>query len=123
MKTIKQPIIQPTSKGRYKLAETYWLVMGEDTITIPKGFQFDGNSTLISRFDPAYVAAALVHDYLYRIPKFDSGKKITREQADIIYYKILQDLKVWKFVRGMFFVGVRLFGGSAWRKYRISQKA
>jgi len=116
---IAQPIIQPSTDGLYKLVKNYTILTPSGkTITARAGFLFDGNSTIISRFDPHWLTAALIHDWIYRTPRYDDGTPIGRLEADQLYYMILKSLGVWSWTRKLFFAGVRLFGWHAWNKYR-----
>lgn len=58
---------------------------GETTITVPKGFLTDGSSGPT----PDWGRSWLFHDWLYAVQKIDNGNKITRDQADAIYKRIL----------------------------------
>ena len=118
---MNRPIIKPASNGRYELVYPFIVRMLDRFITVRAGFLFDGNSTLISRFNPHWLDAALLHDWIYRYPNYDDGTPISRLEADQIYYIFLKHLGVWGWVRKLFFAGVRLFGWVAWRRHR-SQK-
>jgi len=109
---MKQIKIQPFNKTSYIVTEAFSIRFGGKTITIPKGFVTDGNSTFISRFSPRYVTASIIHDWLY------FTGEVTRLEADQIYFIAMKNLNTNKILRGIFYIGVRLFGGLAWRNHR-----
>lgn len=115
---MNRPIIKPSSNGLYELVYQFKIKILNHFITVRAGFLFDGNSTFISRFNPHWLDAALIHDWIYRYPRYDNGTKITRLEADQIYYIYLKHLGVWSWTRKLFYAGVRLFGWIAWNKHR-----
>ncbi len=87
-------------------------------ITVPSGFASDGAS--VPRFfwqlvfppgDQKALRAAFVHDFLYRT--HPAGW--TREQADMLFLKLLLADGMPKFRAVLAWLGVRLFGGAAWK--------
>ena len=87
-------------------------------LTIPAGFASDGAS--VPRFfwrlvfppgDHKALKAAFVHDFLYRT--HPAGW--TREVADLLFLKLLIEEGMPKFRAALAWIGVRLFGGAAWK--------
>ena len=87
-------------------------------LTVPTGFASDGAS--VPRFfwrivfppgDQKALRAAFVHDWLYRT--HPTGW--TREMADLLFLKILIENGMPKFRAVLAWLGVRLFGGPAWK--------
>lgn len=98
------------------------------TITVMKGYSWDGCTPKFSVFDffvmgtpdgilsdktgkPKAYHASLVHDALYQfLPELPPDNKIyTRKMADDIFWDILEDAKFAP--RNFYWLGVRLFGG------------
>lgn len=85
----------------------------EHIITVPRGFVTDFASTpraiwaVIPPFG-RYQLAAVVHDYLY----WEQG--CTREQADKLFLKAMEESNVAPATRSVIFRSVRVGGGSAW---------
>ena len=87
-------------------------------ITVPAGFSSDGAS--VPRFfwrlvfppgDQKALKAAFVHDFLYRT----HPEGWTREAADMLFLKLLLKEGIPKFSAVLAWLGVRLFGGKAWK--------
>ena len=90
----------------------------EEGLTVPAGFESDGAS--VPRFfwrlvfppgDQKALRAAFVHDYIYRT--HPAGW--TREMADLLFLKLLIAKGMPKFRAVLAWLGVRLFGGAAWK--------
>ncbi len=140
--TFKQPNIMPIKRGLYRLEEDYcyqWEHGGSFyRITVPAGFQYDGNSvprlvwTLagITR-DGLNRAAGLVHDFIYRhsgkLPANSfqtlahngewvciSSNIWSRLGADRIYGRLLRTAGVSSYRRRAAFWGVRAGGIFTW---------
>ena len=84
-------------------------------IVVPAGFVTDLASTpkvLWSLFPPHddYAKAAILHDYLY------ATAKVSREEADYIFYEAMGVLGVPLWKRRIIYRAVRLFGGSHYGK-------
>jgi hypothetical protein len=84
-------------------------------ITAPEGFVTDLAS--VPRLPFAYLltggighAAAVIHDVLY------SGHQVTRKVADEVFYEALLVVGIPKWQAWLMWSGVRVGGGSAWRK-------
>lgn len=85
-----------------------------ETIVIPKGFSTDLASVprlLWPAFPPweQYGPAALLHDYLYSLPKWD------RRRCDGVFREVMQQLGVGSLSRNLIYLAVRFGGGSAKR--------
>ena len=88
-------------------------------ITVPAGFSSDGAS--VPRFfwrlvfppgDQKALRAAFVHDWLYRT----HPEGWIREAADLLFLKLLLKDGMPKFRAVLAWLGVRLFGGQAWKQ-------
>lgn len=105
-------LIKPYSKTKYILAESHPFVIGATRFLIPKGFLSDGASIpkmlwklIGTPFNPSFVEAAFVHDYLWSIG-FD-GKK-----TDRAFYNILKANGVGSVRAKVMYIAV-----SAYRSY------
>lgn len=92
--------MSPSSKNKYKLKEPYYFYYEEKVKAIPKGFEFDGASiprifwTIVGTpFDPEYVEAALMHDYMlengFGVTASDRFFKVNLEFAKVNKYKLM----------------------------------
>ena len=88
---------------------------------VPRGFESDGASVprffwrfIFPPLDPSAVRAGVVHDFLYR----EQPPGWTRKDADLMFlcFLIEDGLAPSRAMRA--YLGVRLFGGIAWRKNR-----
>ena len=112
-------LIAETPEGdviRLKRKMTYYIC--DTTIEVSKGFECDGASvprilwSIVSpTIHPATIAAAILHDYIYR-----THIALTRYQADSVFYAICRadGLTMWRAM--LAWLGVRLFGGKAWKE-------
>jgi hypothetical protein len=95
------------------------------TITVPKGFKTNYASLDALRnivLFPVYALladygdmAATIHDWLYSggtITVNGEQVKVTRQQADEIFYRALRGEGIARWRAGMFFYGVRWFAAS-----------
>ena len=89
-----------------------------DGLTVPAGFSSDGAS--VPRFfwrvvfppgDQKALRAAFVHDWIYRT----HPDGWSREAADMLFLKILIEDGMPKYRAALAWLGVRLFGGPAWK--------
>ena len=87
-------------------------------LTVPAGFKSDGAS--VPRFfwrivfppgDQKALRAAFIHDWMYRT----HPEGWIREMADMLFLKLLINDGIPKFSAVMAWMGVRLFGGKAWK--------
>lgn len=114
-----RPVTQPDAnklRAAYELAGDLLVPHELGTVLVPSGFQFDGASiprpvwSLIgSPFEPAYMRAAVAHDWLYHV-----HHRHTREQADKLFCAVLIDDGVSEWVAGAMYRAVRLGGGLYW---------
>ena len=90
----------------------------DEVVVVPIGFRTDLASVprvlwaLLPPFG-RYDAAAVLHDYLYFAPA-----RMTRADADAVLYEGMLALHVLPFTRWSIYLGVRLGGWVAWRRYR-----
>jgi hypothetical protein len=102
-----------------KLRRNMTYYIGHKTITVPKGFTCDGMSVprmfwgLVSpTIHPSTIAASMLHDYLYRTHAFGWPRK----QADVLFYVLLRSDGFPRWRALLAYIGVRLFGGRAWKE-------
>lgn len=119
-------ILDETENGDiFKLRRSMTYFIGDKSITVPKGFESDGASVpcflwgLISpAVHPQTIAAAILHDYMYR----NHPEGWTRYQADAIFYAISRTDGLPMFSAVVAWVGLRLFGGKAWRNKGVTEE-
>ena len=95
-------------------------------ITVKKDYAWDGCTPKLCFFDiligtpdgvvhkdigrPKTYYASLIHDALYQfLPEIPSDVPLTRRDADAFFYRILEQYQFTP--RGLYWLGVRLFGG------------
>ncbi len=112
-------IIKSDNGDCLRLKRTMTYFFGDKTIVVPRGFECDGASvprilwgTISPTIHPQTIAGAILHDYLYRTQPED----ITRQEADAIFYAVCRadGLPFWR--AGLAWIGLRLFGGRAWKQ-------
>jgi len=95
------------------------------TVTVPRGFVFDGASVpplltaLVPRSHPAFLPAAALHDWIYS----DIDGSLTRREADDLFFEallVLQTPAVWA---RLMWTAVRAFGIVPWTLARIGRKS
>ena len=59
--------------------------------------------------------AATIHDFLYGGGLPESGKKLSRKEADEVLYRALLDEGCGQWRAWAFFIGVRAFGKAHWK--------
>ena len=126
---VPMPQVTPAAvKGTWRLLEPYHVTIGLDdgnvySFWIKAGFEFDGAS--IPRFlwrlcghplEAPRIAAALVHDWLYRAQVLDRGV------ADEIFNQICKAVGMSAWRTGPEWAALRLFGWAAWRANRKGEK-
>ena len=102
----------------FKLTKNITYCWRDKIVVVPKGFCSDGCSvprflwsSVSPNIDPRTLAAAILHDYLYRTD-IDGW---TRKEADEAFYDICRaDGLSWYKAQKAYW-GVRLFGASSWR--------
>ena len=89
------------------------------SFTIPAGFKSDGASVpcffwrvVFPPGDHRAMRAAFAHDYIYRI----HPDGWTRAEADRMFYELLIKGGIPEIRARLAYLGVRLFGRTAWRK-------
>jgi hypothetical protein len=110
---VQYPLVRFHGECDWELAKEYRL----NGYTAPKGLRFDGAS--IPRvfwwwYDPSGAAfpAAIIHDYHY------TYQPISRRSADGAFYKNLLAIGVRPAAAWLMWLGVRLFGGRAWKRHK-----
>jgi len=88
-------------------------------VIVPLGFETDFASVpriLWSVLPPwgRYSPAAVVHDWLYFNRKNMAAK---RKRADKVFYWLMKEFGVPWWKRRVMYLGVRIGGGAAWRRY------
>ena len=102
---------------------TFYVFRYSRIITVPKGFKTDGvsipyllQSLLGDPFNQLATPAAILHDFLYsKRSDYIKTYRLTRLQADIVFYDIMLAHKVSKVKAIGYFVCVRLCG---WLRYK-----
>lgn len=117
-------LVRPISPTEWRVERAWVYDSPRETIVVPEGMTFDGASVprLLRWFaqpmEPRLVAAALVHDLLYRRkPALNTGEKLRRIDADRVFLRILLEdgervLRAW-----ILFAAVRVGGWVAWRSH------
>lgn len=108
--------------GRWKVEREFHYFHDSGLVIVPKDFITDFDS--VPRLPLVYLVAkdratksALAHDALYRFGKL-GGKRISRKQADDIFYDAMRHEGLpWRH-RATIYSGVRLGGLFSWRKHR-----
>ena len=106
--------VQPLLNGSMcLLAHDYGVEWRGESIVVPKGFDSDYASVprLLWRAIPPhyYPHASILHDWLYTVRLYDRAK------CDQAFYEALRQLGAgWMYARTCW-IGVRLFGGRAYR--------
>lgn len=116
----EKPAVRPLTGPDYELAQAFafpatagggWRVV----VTVRPGFRTDGASiprllwrVFGSPYDPDVLAAAIGHDALYR------GRIVPRRDADAAFLAMMEAGGVGRRRRRLMWLGVRLFGWTAW---------
>lgn len=129
---LNSPVIKRRreSDSQYLLVVSYILTTyysnrndKEYRVTVPAAFCFDGASIPRILWTqsghpmlPRFLAAALVHDYLYGLlGPYDDGYDITRKEADNLFFDMLRTDGVSYWRAKKMYYAVRLAG---WRSFR-----
>jgi len=97
---------------RILLTSLIWRSAAGDDYIVPEGFKTNYASipqilrSIIDNDDPVLKDAAVLHDYLYSLPKF------TREEADNILREAMKDLGAPWWKRQVVYYSVRIAGAS-----------
>lgn len=116
-------ILDPISNGKAVLLEDYVYSINGYDITIFKGFVTDGASvphSLQWLYNPfgRYIKAAIVHDFLY---SSYNNTGINRTLADKIFRHIMQETGIDKRTIRRFYIAVRCFGETSWKKKILNE--
>lgn len=124
---MKQPIISNKPPKTLVLEETYFINLApyglKITLAIDEGFEWDGASiprvfwiTIGSPYNPIFMTAGLIHDYLYRY------QPVERKDADKVFHKILRENGVGRINAFRMYMGVRMGGFIPWNKHKKNLK-
>lgn len=116
------PICRPVdmdSSGRtlLRLLLSFDFYVNDKRYVIPANFVFDGASipfgfrNIFNPTDTRYMAAALIHDWLY------SGEFVPRKYADEVFYSTLELSGVPKWKRSLMYSAVRIGGGFTYSEH------
>jgi len=99
----------------WKVPETFTVVYKGKSLTIFKDFVFDRYTVVPDLKD---VVPACIHDFAYLFQKWDDGTSILREEADELLYIYMKNStdSLTRKLAGIYYKGVRWFGGFSWRK-------
>lgn len=117
IKIINEPCITPYYRYTYKTCNDLDVFIDNDKITVPSGFHTDLASiprfmwAILSPRYSAFIAPAIIHDYLYSI-KTKKGRKY----ADDVLLSALLENNVSYYTSMKFYYGVRLFGWLHFKK-------
>jgi len=133
-----QPKVRPLVKLNKLILITdfifKWKVKGKvRTFRIPKGFVSDGASiprafwtSAGSPFQPMFLAAAFIHDFIYDthslVTLYKKTFPLTRKEGDQIYRAILKANGVNRYLRNKHYWALRGFGMLAWKKNGARKK-
>ncbi len=99
----------------YELHEEVTYSLGDKSVTIPAGYQYDGASIPLlfwepigTPFHPAFMPAALPHDRGYDTHEYD------KEWFDELFYRVLIETGVSHIKAKLMFDAVHVFGHSHW---------
>ncbi len=119
MKDIHCLEIYPCSKSKFCILEDFEYPMRKRVIFVKKGFIT--NLASIPRifwmiYPPfgLYTLAAIIHDFLYS--KMGAVQVHSRKEADDIFLEIMKETGVSWHTRILFYIAVRLFGKSFFKK-------
>ena len=73
----------------YRVTQEYVYESDKWKITVPKGFLSDGATIPLFGILLCTSSSWAIHDWLYAVQKDDSGKPISRKEADEIFLDIL----------------------------------
>ena len=116
-------ILDLISNGKAILLEEYVYDINGYLIRVPKSFITDGASvpkSLQWLYNPygKYINAAVIHDYLYSCY---NNTGINRTLADKIFRYIMQETGVDNRTVRRFYIAVRAFGETSWKKKILNE--
>lgn len=107
-------------KQAYELLQDYKVEYQGKEIIIPKFFQYDGASIPLvawqiigSPYNPQFMKAAVVHDWLFYIHLFD------RRNTNLFFYELLLNAGVGKFKARIMHKSVDYFGYWRWNNDQL----
>ena len=116
-------ILEPIPNGKAILLKEYVYDINGYLIRVPKSFITDGASvpkSLQWLYNPygKYINAAVIHDYLYSCY---NNTGINRTLADKIFRYIMQETGVDNRTVRRFYIAVRAFGETSWKKKILNE--
>ena len=116
-------ILDLISNGKAVLMQDYVYSINGYDIKVFRGFITDGASvpkSLQWLYDPfgKYIKAAVIHDYLYSCY---NNTGINRTLADKIFRHIMQETGVDNRTVRRFYIAVRAFGETSWKKKILNE--
>lgn len=114
---LTNPELVPYKDYSFILDAPFKVKVNDEIITVPKGFVTDLASTprflwpLYAPNDTKTIRPAILHDYMYR-----STYKISRAQADSIFYYGLVNQGLTKWRARKYYYGVRLAGAAFFKR-------
>jgi len=120
---LDEPVIKPIGRNLYELRKNYIINLEFSQFVVKKGFRTDGASVprflwffVGHPFEGDIIGPAILHDSLYQ------SKILPRTDADSIFNQAMKQKKVKRLKRFIYFLGVRLFGGFAWKHSKHRKK-
>jgi hypothetical protein len=105
--------VLPYKGYQYTTEDDLLISVDNEVIDVPKGFSTDLATiprplwSIVSPSRSELIEASILHDYLYSCPGSSS-----RLEIDEIYYNLLIEEGLSKYIATKFFIAVRLFGSS-----------
>lgn len=105
--------IEPLKDYTYKTCKPITYTIEDSDLTIPESYETDLASiprlfwNISSPARSEFMSAAILHDFLY-----SCHDSLTRKEVDDVFYNLLVDNGVGKTEALVFYMAVRLFGGS-----------
>ncbi len=112
-----KPCLIPTYNYMWLTCDDFHVLVDGVPLIVPKGFKTDLASiprilwSLESPYKYSTIAPSILHDYLYSYPMH-----YTRKEIDSIFYNALVWSGTSKTLSSIYYVGVRLFGRSHFKK-------
>lgn len=109
-------------RDEYLLTEPFEYITDDLHIIAPAGFWTDGCSWPKTQLDLGGMVgfeAGVIHDLLYRL---DSIPNVTKEKADLIFYKALRELNVPLIIARGMYRAVCLGGHSSYHKKSVDYR-
>lgn len=120
--SICQPLLIPIlhkNEEKYQLVEEWWFEHEACEEPVPLGLVVDGASVPRSAWcfmppDGLHRAGSLAHDWLYIMQGVMPQRTLTRQECDLIFYRMMVDAGVAKRRAGLTYRAVRAAGRRAW---------